>query len=158
MIKGNIITAIAALALSAVTYVLAGEFEPIVDDAPGPGFVPKLLAGAMAILAVALLGQTWHMAQVRKRLPDEDFGDPKFNTPGVRIAYVFVLVCIGYAVLVALFGFVIGSLAFIPAGMYVMGERSVKSMVLLAVGAVGIFYLVFAHFFNMTLPTGILFD
>ncbi len=161
MITGNIVAACIALVLSLVTYLLADVFPPIVDDAPGPGFVPKILAGAMTVLALALLAQTAVMRS-RRRQAEAALGhapetnDPSFTSPGVRLSYTLALVCIGYAILIATVGFVIASLLFIPLGMWLLGERNYRNMGLVAAGTVGAFYFLFVYMFNMPLPGGML--
>ena len=162
MVRGNIITASVALAVAVVTFILAAEFDPIVDGAPGPGYVPNILASAFVVLGLIFLAQTWFMWRGEKRkkaaLDGESADEAAASNPGaMRIVYALIVVCAGYAVLIGLFGFVIASLVFIPVGMRVMGEHSVKHMVLLSIGVVGMFWLIFAKLFNMTLPTGILF-
>lgn len=163
LIRGNLITVAAALALSVATYIMADVFPPIMDEAPGPGFVPKILAGSMAVLAFALFVRTMFMIRAEKRRAaalgyKPPYEGPSFSSPAVRLSYKLASVCIVYACLIGLVGFVIASLVFIPSGMWVMGERSAKNMTLVSICMVGGFYLVFAKFLNMTLPTGILFN
>ena len=163
LVRGNVIIATIALAIAGVTYVLAAEFDPIVDGAPGPGYVPNILATSFVVLALALLAQTWFMWRKERRKQDVPDGgkvdnEVKSNPFAMHIVYSLIGVCTGYALLIGLFGFVIASLAFIPVGMWIMGERSIKHMILLSIGVVGLFYLTFAKFFNMILPTGMLFE
>ncbi len=158
MIRGNLTVVAAAFAVSAAAYFLADLFPSIVDDAPGPGFVPKLLAYAMALLALVLLMQTLFMMRAKKRGEGKPPGeDPVFSSPSAKLSYRLAGVSILYVCLIALAGFVPASLLFIPAGMRVMGERGKLAMALVSLGVVGGFYLVFAKFFNMPLPTGMLF-
>lgn len=153
MSKGNYLVAAVGLVLSAVLYYFAGEFEPIVDDAPGPGFMPKILAIAMSLLSLALIGQT---LMARRGKPASAI--PDFRSPAMLLIYRMMACCLGYAVLVALVGFMFATLAYLPAGMYLMGERSKKHMLAVGIAVTAACIVVFGMFFGMPLPAGLLFE
>ena len=156
MARGNYIVSIAALAVSAAFFFFASEFKPIVDGAPGPGFVPKVLSTAMAALAVCLFIQT--MMKSRRDRAAGVTEKPVFSTPSMKQAYRMAAASVGYAALVCVIGFVLGTLIYLPAGMRIMGERRKKNMALVSIGVVIAFFVVFRMFFGMPLPSGILFD
>ena len=160
VVKGNMAVSLCALVLSGVVYYLASPFKPIVDGAPGPGYIPKILAVAMAVLGVVLLAQTL-IGAVKSAEPDgasPASSGQGFASPALKRVYKLIGLTVVYAALVGLVGFVVGSLVFIPSGMKLLGERNRKHMAAVSICIVVAFYLVFVRGFNMPLPSGVFFD
>lgn len=145
MRRADLVAAVVLLALAALYYqqsffVVRG----FATDRLGPTFVPRLLAGALAVLALALLSRA--LGGRSDRTPP----------PGARtglLLTIFVLL-VGYAVVMPKLGFLLVTPAFLAAVLAALGIREPLPVVGAAVGMTAVLYFAFAKLLGVLLPPG----
>lgn len=106
-----------------------------------PDFYPKLLFIVIGICAVITLFGSIKRESKRTM--------PKFNWPAV---ITVIALLIGYAYLLQLTGFIISSIIFMVAFMFVLGERKPLNMILIPVITSLLIYFLFSKAFMIMLP------
>ncbi len=116
------------------------------NQAPGPGFWPRLLAVAVLILSAGLIIQTY----VEKMDWKEMLVDVKM--PGVQRVFMLFAAFAVFAFSLNYLGFIITSLIFVPVVMRILGETRVKWLLLTSVGTTAFVYLIFVKCLRLVLP------
>lgn len=156
MRKYNTIISIILIIVGAAGICLALNFDARggnVGD-PGAAFWPIMLCCGLIFTSALLLIQT--MIESKKAAEKEE---PliDYRSAGVRCVFIIFGIMIGYAILLYFFGFIIATLAFIPAVMLAMGERRPLWLGLTTVGITGFIYILFAVVMGVVLPKGVIF-
>lgn len=153
----GVLAASGLLVILAVVYWLAADAIPksSLSGAVGADGLPKMLAVALALLSIALAGQT--LAEMRKRR--RSGGAPvdaeavrwgshlrALGVIGIGVAFVIVLPILGYTVSVALL--------LVALATYSGQKLSAGSLVFGVVGA-AVFYVLFVHVLQVPMPGGI---
>ena len=114
------------------------------SDRLGPAFFPRLLALALAVLAVTLI--------VRALAGRSDPSRP----PAIRLgAFAGVLVLlVAYALLMPRVGFVLATPVLLGPVIWLLGLRSWASLLGTALGVTAVLYIVFARGLHVLLPMG----
>jgi hypothetical protein len=110
----------------------------------GISFVPLLLAGLLAVLALVLLGQGLRAADM----------PPPGNIPPWGQAGCVVGVMGAYVALLVTVGFLVASPLFLAVAMLRCGERRAWYILAVALGITGAVWLVFWSLFGVPLPRG----
>lgn len=136
----------ASLLLLAVAAVYTQQSFLIVrgfaGDRLGPAFVPRLLAAALALLALTLLGRA-----ARGR------SDPNPPPPArTGLLTVVVLLLVAYAAVMPRVGFLVATPALLAAVLLALGVREAVSVFLAAVGLTAALYGVFGRLLGVLLP------
>lgn len=147
-ITGELITAAALLALAAFVFVETADYPgSLVRGAPGPAFFPRVLAGALAVLAAA-------MALTAARGEAGEVGAAGGEAPGGtgRIVLSLTLV-VAFVAGVGTLGFFVLLPPLLACVMAIMGERR-PAMLVAAPLLFDLFvYVVFYRIFAVDLPT-----
>lgn len=146
MKKFNLGTAIVMIFLSVGIFYQTKDMPKTFNQAPGPGFWPRLLAVAVLILSAGLIIQTY----VGKMDWEEMLVDVKM--PGVQRVFMLFAAFAVFAFSLNYLGFIITSLIFVPAVMRILGETRVKWLFLTSVGTTAFVYLIFVKCLRLVLP------
>lgn len=138
------------LFLSFFIFYKTKDFDKIVSKAPGAGFWPRILAIVLIILSVLLFIET--LLKEKKASSDAPF---EFKSKAMKRVYIMIGIFVIYALILYLGGFVIASLLFIPAVMYLLGERNKKKLLGASVIITGIVYFLFTILLHITLPQSV---
>jgi putative tricarboxylic transport membrane protein len=134
------------LGLLAMTLRLDVDLQRNVGGAIGPDAYPGLLAAAIVLLALVLLGQA-----ARARLESE----PDSDRAGYRrVALALALLC-GFTVLLKPLGFLVAMPAMLVLLMRLTGERRWWLMVASALLMTFVLYGFFRYGMNLVLPEGL---
>lgn len=132
--------ALVALAVGIAGMVLALDYGLDSLRRPGPGLWPFVTATAITVLSVVLL-------VVGRRLEDS----VAFTRASVLPA-IGVLTFVGLGVLMPLIGFEIPSLVLCVVWLRFLGGETWRSTVLVSVGTVAVFYVLFLYGLSIPLP------
>lgn len=136
-----------AVALYYSSYHFTGyQFETVPYDM-GPAFLPRLLLGAMAIEAIALI-----LTAVSKSTPSDRM-KPIFQLRPVLMLSSFVV----YIYLATLFGYILATLAFMILAFFLLGVRTAWTLILVPPLITFATYFLFGSVLNIYLPGGSLF-
>lgn len=139
----------AAIVIMATCYF--GNLTLIVDRVPGPGFLPFWTAAGILICGVLIL-----IGALKKKPESAGEEKPVFekaeykNFAIVIGASVFVILLSPYLGMVTALGLGVGTIA------KLLGTKSWKTVVCLAIGSGLVFYLLFMKFLAVPLPVNAL--
>jgi putative tricarboxylic transport membrane protein len=145
----NVVAALILIALGGVYgYLTAGLPKRSLPDTPDPSFFPWIITACLLILSLALLVQG--LKANRGARPDVD------TAGGLRAPTVFLTLFVAYVAALPFTGFVIASVPFFAALMWLYGERRRGWIVVVSVMFPVILVLVFRNGLHIPLPTGAL--
>jgi len=149
MNKAETFGGLVVLAIGAALAIAAYKLPYMVEDVPGPGFLPLWLSGGILIAGACIL-----LKAVRGAMPElSDITWPD------RWGWRQVLTMLGSLavslLLLTKLGFLITTAAFMAIMIYSLGGRSWPTLIFAPIAAAGILYLVFAVWLNVPLPQGI---
>lgn len=142
--RANLIAAAFLLGVGVIAFVQLGALDATAEGSdPGAAGYPRLIAGAIIVLAVLLALQ-------------EDNGEPPITVAdALRVAATIGLI-IGYVVLIDPLGYILATALFLVAAMLLMGIRSVIGLIVLPVGLSLVNFYVFSVAFGVPLPMAFL--
>lgn len=146
MKKFNLGTAFAMILISIGIFYQTKDMPKTFNQAPGPGFWPRLLAIAAIVLSLGMVLQTY----VEKLEWKETLVD--LRKPGVQRVFILFISFAGFAVSLKYLGFIITSLIFVPIVMLVLGETRLRWLLLTSVGTTAFVYLIFVKCLRLVLP------
>jgi hypothetical protein len=143
------------LAFAALGFALAGAYYAAADalptsllaDSVGAGGIPKLLAGALALLSL-LLGARSLLASVPTASTDAGIGHHlrALGVAGFGFAYVAVAPYLGYPLALALL---------VAAATLYYGASLRPTVFVYAIGCAALLWLVFARMLGVAMPGGV---
>lgn len=149
------------IAFSVFMYIKAEQLPPPMFGALGADVFPKILFVLLASMGAVLTGQSlWKQAK-RPRLespPAEVSAETYFRR--YRYVYMGFFFFLGYVVIMYYLGYLIATLIYLPAFMWVLGPRTLKSAAVIGVISFvltfGLQYA-FIYLLKVYLPEGSLF-
>lgn len=146
MKKFNLCTALIMTAIAISIFFQTKDMPKTFNQAPGPGFWPRLLAIMILILTAAMVMQTYMLKL--------DWKESLVNlkSPGVQRVFALFAIFAAFAVALKYLGFIITSLAFVPAVMRVLGEKRIKWLVLTSIGTTAFVWVIFVKCLRLVLP------
>ncbi len=153
MKKYNLVVAAVSVLLGLLIIYLSRNLAGWDDNGvPGENYWPSIIAYLFVGLGLLQFLEVW-------RTPHKDTDKAvDLGSAAVRKAYLAAAVSVIYGGLLAAAGFVLATLAFVPAINALMGERRLWAAALLAIGVVGVIYVFFSLVFNTMLPTSVFFE
>jgi len=149
MNKSEIFSGLIVVAIGVALGIEAYRLPYMVEDVPGPGFLPLWLAGGILIAGATIL---------MKSLRGAGHSLPGITWPdgwGWR-QVLTMLGSLGVSLLLLTkLGFFITTTAFMALMIYSLGGRSWPTLIFAPIAAAGILYLVFAVWLNVPLPQGL---
>lgn len=150
MRRANIVTSLVVLVIAAYIMYEAISMDYILDNVPGPGFIPLWTGGLMALIALVML---YRNAVLNK---PESSKPPGFNRDFWRISGIVI----GGSAAGMLLVYVIGMLAALGVltGFlsWALGTKSKVTNVVLAVATSVVFWLLFEVALEVSFPKGIM--
>lgn len=116
------------------------------SDLLGPTFFPRVLAAALALLALALVARAARNRSERTPLPTARGG----------VFLGVVILTAAYALLLPWAGFLLATPVLVGVVIALMGLREWRPLLGTAIGVTVVLYLVFARFLHVLLPPGLL--
>jgi hypothetical protein len=110
---------------------------------PGPGFFPRVI-GISAILVIL-----WTLIEDLRSEPD---ADDKVNPEAWKDAVLLMALCIGYAVLLRLFGGFVATVIFLGVTLMILNRSQPLKNLALAILIPGGVYLLFDRVLNANMP------
>lgn len=149
----NLRNLIAGLVLCAVTVTYALLIATIPDrtlpNTPGPTFMPWLVAGALGVLSLSLVGQA--IVGLTRDAPSmAGFLEIDLRSVGLLVALAALLVALPYL------GFLIAGMVFFAVAMLLYGARQPIPIIAAAIAVPFLLQTLFRHAFSIVLPTGLL--
>lgn len=153
MKKYNLVVSLTSVLLGCLVLYLSAALSGYDEHGvPGERYWPSAIAWLFIMLGALQALVAWRASEGDAgRLVD-------LRSPAVRKAYMAALIAAIYGLLLLCVGFVIATLAFIPAMMTLMGERRPWVGAVTAIVVVSVIYVFFAQIFNTTLPASIIFE
>ena len=147
----------ADVAIALVLLAFAGAYAGLARNLPdrdipgsvGLSFVPLLLAGLLAFLALLLL-----LHGLRKGSPRPDAGLPGWVQAGTAVGLMVLYVC---ALALTKIGFLLATPPYLAIAMCQCGARRPWFIAVVAVGVTAFVWLTFSTLFTVPLPRGPLF-
>ena len=147
MKKYGLITSAVVACVAGVFYYLALQFPVSELDDLGPAFWPKILCvtliGLAALLAVESI----------VKYGKEDVAVQFLSTAWQRTTWKAVGILAAFVVLIKLLGFYPAAVLFLPAMLWLFGERNKKVILLMDIGIIIAVYIVFSVLLRVQLPT-----
>nr|WP_321460902.1 tripartite tricarboxylate transporter TctB family protein [uncultured Cohaesibacter sp.] len=128
----------------------------------GPSFVPWLMLGCIAVFSLLMIASNLIAAKRQsppvaiEEAPEETDTEKEADArlakgTALRIV-VFILLLLAYATLFMSLGYLITTLSIFIAGMFLLGERKLLSLVILPGIIVAAIYYGFTEYLNVWLP------
>lgn len=149
MSRKNVVAGLVLIALGVgYGYLTAGLPKRSLPNTPDPSFFPWIITGCLIVLSVVLLVQGLQGPRSARNEAD--------TAGGLRAPTVFLTLFVAYVALLPLAGFVIASVPFFAALMWLYGERRWGWISALSVALPVILVLIFRDGLQIPLPTGAL--
>ena len=148
MKKWNIGLAAFFIIFAASIFVSTNEYAVNSGYDPGAAFWPRLLAVMLVVLSIILVIQTMIAGERNK----EQTNPIDFKAPQMKRVYIMLGIFLIFTILLIYGGFIIASLLFVPAVMFVLGERKAFKLVLTSLILTGSVYFFFTMLLRITLP------
>lgn len=144
--RSDVIAAGLLLALSAAVFVVSADFPTGRGGDPGAAFFPRLITGAIAILALGLLV---------KDVTTDERAAHEINPAVVRRLAIVVAFPTLYIFVMPIVGFPLTTIVFLAGLMWYSGARSIPVVLGGSVGVMLVLYYLFGTLFQVPLPEGL---
>jgi hypothetical protein len=148
---GDLLMALAMLALSVALYIQSGEIDTTMIYALGPVFFPKILIGILAVLSLVLLYQSVDLTGRKGWCQPVK----KATANAFVLRWSLVALVLVYLVVLPLAGYVYATIPFLFAGMCLLGPLKPKDLAIYAVTSVAValgLQYIFATLLKLFLP------
>ena len=142
---GYVISGVTALT-GIFLYFLTGRFEVSELDDLGPAFWPRILCIALIICSVFLMGETFF------RYGKKDEAVSFFATQYQKTAWSAIGIILAFTVMIKVLGFYLSAFLYLPAMLWLLGERNKKRILILDAAAIAAVYVVFRVLLRVQLP------
>ena len=155
----NLVASILLLVFEIWAYVMTLDFKVVKKAAVQPATFPQIMCIGMMVFTVVLLIQS--VLKLKKMDPDDPMMEPAASinivkNKGVQAAAFVILLCIAYAALFEVLGYVLVSTIVAAIIMIQIGKRDVKQIVLVSVLVPLLMWLVFYKLLTVNIPMGVL--
>jgi len=155
----NLVASIILLAFEIWAYVMTLDFKIVKKAAVQPATFPQIMCIGMMIFTVILLVQS--LLKLKNMKEDDLLAQPAasinvLKNKGVQAALLVIVLCIAYAALFEVLGYVLVSTIVAAIIMVLIGKRDVKQIVLVSVLVPLLMWLVFYKLLTVNIPMGIL--
>ena len=155
----NLVASVILLVLEIWAYTQTLGFKIVKKAAVQPATFPKIMAIGMMIFTVVLMIQC--IFKLMKMDPDDPMMEPAasiniFKNKGVQAGLFVIVLCIAYALLFEVLGYVLVSTLIAAIIMWLIGKRDVKQIVLVSVLVPLLMWFVFYKLLTVNIPMGVL--
>ena len=155
----NLVAAVILLVFEIWAYVQTLGFKVVKNAAVQPATFPQFMAIGMIAFTVVLLIQS--ITKLQKMDPDDPMMEPAasiniFKNKGIQGAAFVIALCIAYAALFEVLGYVLASTIIAAIIMWLIGKRDVKQIILVSVLVPLLMWFVFYKLLTVNIPMGVL--
>ena len=155
----NLVSSVILLVFEIWAYAMTLDFKIVKKAAVQPATFPQIMCIGMMVFTVVLLVQS--IIKLQKMNPDDPMIQPAaslnlLGNKGVQAAAFVILLCIAYAALFEVLGYVLISTIVAAIIMIQIGKRDVKQIVLVSVLVPLVMWLVFYKLLTVNIPMGVL--
>ena len=155
----NLVASILLLVFEIWAYVQTLGFKIVKNAAVQPASFPQIMCIGMMVFTVILLVQS--ILKLQKMNPDDPMMEPAasiniFKNKGVQAAAFVIVLCIAYAALFEVLGYVLVSTIVAAIIMVLIGKRDVKQIALVSILVPLVMWLVFYKLLTVNIPMGVL--
>ena len=155
----NLVAAIILLVFEIWAYVQTLGFKVVKKAAVQPATFPQIMSIGMMVFTVILLIQS--ILKLKKMDENDPMIQPVgslnfLKNKGVQAAAFTILLCVAYAALFEVLGYVLISAIIAAIIMILIGKRDVKQIVLVSVLVPLAMWLVFYKLLTVNIPMGVL--
>ena len=140
-------------------YVQTFSFKIVKKAAVQPATFPQIMCLGMMIFTVVLLIQS--ILKLQKMDPNDPMMEPAasinaLKNKGVQAGLFVIVLCIAYAALFEVLGYVLISAIVAAIIMYLIGKRDVKQILLVSILVPLLMWFVFYKLLTVNIPMGVL--
>ena len=155
----NLVAAIILLVFEIWAYVQTLGFKIVKKAAVQPATFPQIMCIGMMVFTVILIIQS--LLKLKNMKEDDPLAEPAasiniFKNKGVQAGVFVIVLCIAYAALFEVLGYVLVSAIVAAVIMILIGKRDVKQIVLVSVLVPLAMWLVFYKLLTVNIPMGVL--
>ena len=155
----NLVASVLLLVFEIWAYVQTLGFKIVKKAAVQPATFPQIMCIGMMVFTVVLLIQS--VLKLKKMDPNDPMMEPAasinlFKNKGVQAGAFVILLCIAYAALFEVLGYVLISSIVAAIIMVLIGKRDVKQIVLVSVLVPLLMWFVFYKLLTVNIPMGVL--
>ena len=155
----NLVASVILLAFEIWAYVQTLGFKIVKKAAVQPATFPQIMCIGMMVFTVILLIQS--IMKLQKMDPNDPMMEPSasinlLKNKGVQAGMFVIVLCVAYAALFEVLGYVLASAIAAAVIMWLIGKRDVKQIVLVSVLVPLLMWLVFYKLLTVNIPMGVL--
>ena len=155
----NLVASVILLVFEIWAYVMTLDFKIVKKAAVQPATFPQIMCIGMMIFTVVLLVQS--ILKVMNMMEDDLLAQPAasinvFKNKGVQAALLVIVLCIAYAALFEVLGYVLVSTLVAAIIMILIGKRDVKQIILVSILVPLLMWFVFYKLLTVNIPMGVL--
>ena len=155
----NLVAAILLLVFEIWAYVQTLGFKVVKNAAVQPASFPQIMCIGMIIFTVVLLIQS--ILKLQRMNPDDPMMAPAasinvLKNKGVQAGAFVIVLCIAYAALFEVLGYVLISAIVAAIIMILIGKRDVKQIILVSILVPLLMWFVFYKLLTVNIPMGVL--
>ena len=155
----NLVASVILLVFEIWAYWQTLGFKIVKKAAVQPATFPQIMCIGMMIFTVILLIQS--VLKLKKADPEDPMMEAAnslnvIKNKGVQAALLVIVLCIAYALLFEVLGYVLVSTLIAAAIMWLIGKRDVKQIILVSVLVPLLMWFVFYKLLTVNIPMGIL--
>ena len=155
----NLVASVILLVFEIWAYYQTLGFKIVKKAAVQPATFPQIMCIGMMIFTVILLLQS--VLKLKKADPEDPMMEAAgsinaLKNKGVQAALLVIVLCIAYAALFEVLGYVLVSTLLAAAIMWLIGKRDVKQVVLVSVLVPLLMWFVFDKLLTVNIPMGVL--
>jgi putative tricarboxylic transport membrane protein len=155
----NLVASVILLVFEIWAYWQTLGFKIVKKAAVQPATFPQIMCLGMMIFTVILLIQS--VLKLKKADPEDPMMEAAnslnaLKNKGVQAALLVIVLCIAYAALFEVLGYVLVSTLIAAAIMWLIGKRDVKQIVLVSVLVPLLMWFVFYKLLTVNIPMGVL--
>ena len=155
----NLVASVILLVFEIWAYWQTLGFKIVKKAAVQPATFPQIMCIGMMIFTVILLIQS--VLKLKKADPEDPMMEAAnslnvIKNKGVQAALLVIVLCIAYALLFEVLGYVLVSTLIAAAIMWLIGKRDVKQIVLVSIFVPLLMWFVFYKLLTVNIPMGVL--
>ena len=155
----NLVASVILLVFEIWAYYQTLGFKIVKKAAVQPASFPQIMCIGMIVFTVVLLIQC--LLKLKKADPEDPMMEPSasiniFKNKGVQAGAFVIVLCIAYALLFEVLGYVLVSTLLAAAIMWLIGKRDVKQIVLVSILVPLLMWFVFYKLLTVNIPMGVL--
>ena len=155
----NLVASVVLLVFEIWAYVQTLGFKIVKKAAVQPATFPQIMCIGMMVFTVILLIQS--VIKLQKMDPDDPMMEAAasiniLKNKGVQAGAFVIVLCLAYAALFEVLGYVLASTIIAAIIMWLIGKRDVKQVVLVSVLVPLLMWFVFYKLLTVNIPMGVL--